>query len=623
MPNYIITNPDGKRFKVTAPEGASQEEVLSFAQNEWAKANPTAQNLTKTDPGQYDPSSPEFQKRFGPLSASNFENFRAGWGKSAVDLGRGVKQNSPVLFEPFGIPKAMYRKFQEDVLGKVDEEDLAARKAYDLVKKNDAPLMDTKAGLAGNISGSVANTLPTMFIPGVNTYSGAALLGAGTAGLQPVGTEDSRLRNMSIGAGGALAGKYVGGKIGNWATRSRPQGSAERQAAIAAADAEAAATTGEAAAQAGINGEMQLAAKGGGYSFGSVGDDASAGLTPMQKQVLERGKQLGFKATPGQASGSKALQQLEAKLESQPMTSGPFNVIKENNARMVSREAAAAIGETGDALDAPTLEKAFTRLSGVFDDAADDAARPIDPQQFLERFSQVQTELKGVSKGFSNNELVQQLVEHAENGQATGKQLQSLTSKLGKVAYREMTSPSGDRDLGQGLYQMKDYVDDLLESGMNGKRLAKFQLARKQYRNLMLLTSRVGILNPSTGNVNGRALASLLQQKDKAGFLRGQNTSGMYDAARFAQAFGPIVGDSGTATRTPINGATEFLMRVPYNIAAKAYTSPASVSVAAKAGTSSKIMEEYLRRFGGTAPYYAPYALPAAGAPLALPLGRE
>jgi hypothetical protein len=199
---------------VTAPDGASQDEIMSYAQ-EYVRQNYSKDALKVKDPGQYDPESPEFQKRFGPASGANttdFQNFRAGWGKSAVDLGRGVKQNSPTMFEPFGIPRAMYRKFQEVVNGKVDERDLAMRKEQDLVKQNDAPLMKTKAGLGGNISGAVANTLPTMFIPGVNTYSGAALLGAGTGALQPVGTEDSRLKNMAFGAGGALAGKYVGGK---------------------------------------------------------------------------------------------------------------------------------------------------------------------------------------------------------------------------------------------------------------------------------------------------------------------------------------------------------------------------------------------------------------------------
>ena len=32
MPRYEITAPDGRRFEVTAPEGASQADVLAYAQ---------------------------------------------------------------------------------------------------------------------------------------------------------------------------------------------------------------------------------------------------------------------------------------------------------------------------------------------------------------------------------------------------------------------------------------------------------------------------------------------------------------------------------------------------------------------------------------------------------------
>ena len=43
MPRYEITSPDGKRFEITAPEGASQDEVLKYAQQQFAapKAEPT------------------------------------------------------------------------------------------------------------------------------------------------------------------------------------------------------------------------------------------------------------------------------------------------------------------------------------------------------------------------------------------------------------------------------------------------------------------------------------------------------------------------------------------------------------------------------------------------------
>lgn len=562
--------------------------VLAQQLRKWHEGIPRQQRIKEiiqSNPSEYNPEANTFKAKFGP-TGSNIQNTLAGAGKSFYDIGRGIKQ----------------------LVGAKSREEVDADRALD------APLMDTKAGIAGNIGGSVVATSPTMFIPGVNTYTGAAALGGGLGAMQPVGTNDSRLANIALGAGGGVAGKYVGGKISDWASRSRaPVGSPERLAAISAAQSQG----GAAGATNSMSGSLNASLRGGGGGFGSVGDDASAALTASQRQIMERGKALGMKMTPGQASGSRALQQLEAKLESQPMTSGPFNATKANNARVLAREAAAAIGEASDTLDSGTLDKAFTRIGSVFDDAADDIDRAISPQDFLSKYSAVQDELRGISTGFESHPLVTDIVKLAQKGSANGKQLQSLTSKLGKAAYKQMTNPSGDRDLGLGLYQMKDYVDDLLESGMDKTRAATFSKARQQYRNLMLLTSRSSIVNPSTGDVNGNALATLLQMKDKAGFLRGKNQSGMYDAARFAQAFKPIVGDSGTATRSMVTNPLELALSLPFNLASRAYASAPSVSLAtgvsAAGRGASNAAGPLARRALGTAPYYAPFLLPGVG----------
>lgn len=108
---------------------------------------------------------------------SGLDKFRAGFGKAIVDLGRGVGQ----------------------LLGQVSQEDI------DYSRSLDRDLMQTGAGTAGNISGSVAATLPAAFVPGANTIAGGAAIGALQGALQPVGTDDSRLGNIAMGgAAGAL-----------------------------------------------------------------------------------------------------------------------------------------------------------------------------------------------------------------------------------------------------------------------------------------------------------------------------------------------------------------------------------------------------------------------------------
>jgi hypothetical protein len=348
--------------------------------------------------------------------------------------------------------------------------------------------------------------------------------------------------------------------------------------ANAAANANLNIGAGQAGAQAGVSGSLNASARGGGYNFGTVGDDAATGLSPGQSMA-----RAGFpqgRLTPGQATGNKLLQRLEAKLESQPMTAGPFDRIKDMNAREVNRAAARAIGETADNLNPEVLDRAVTRLGGVFDDVRDTTVRQIEPSDYVARMSSLQDEFEAIGPQLMNHPLVERLVKHAQSGQASGKDLGNLTSKLTREINRQMTSAQGDRELGRALVGVKEYVDDLVAQGLSGDRLRAYDAARSQYRNLMLLTSRVGTINPSTGNVNGGALANLLQQKDRAGYLFGRNNSDMYSAARFAQAFKPIVGDSGTATRMPLPSPTDFVLSLPFNLATRAYTSSPAVNAA-------------------------------------------
>ena len=324
------------------------------------------------------------------------------------------------------------------------------------------------------------------------------------------------------------------------------------------------------------------------------GFNSPGNLSPAEQQALTRGQAMGMKATPGVAAGSKPLQQLESKLESQPWTSGPAEAIKSNNADVLNRAWAKAIGENSDTVDSTTLARANDRLGEVFNSVRDARVRQIDPDEFTKRLSSVESEFEGLlphGTSITDHPLVKRLTTLAEEGNATGEQLGSLTSKLGKAASKEMTTPMGDRDLGQALFHVKDYVDDLVSKGLEPAEQASYDAARQQYRSLMQLTSRVGNLNPNTGNVNGVSLASYLQKADKRGFLYGGNDSDAYAATRFAQAFKPIVGNSGTATRSLSPGD---LLTAPVgiagNLASRAYYKGLLTPGAPSPDTISKVL---------------------------------
>lgn len=154
------------------------------------------------------------QQKYDPTDGmSGFDKFAAGVGKSIVDTGRGVGQ----------------------LLG------LVSREEVDEARKRDAALMDTGAGMAGNISGNLAQAL---FIPGGSTVKGAAMIGGAMGAVQPVGTDESRLQNTAIGAGlGGATSKgahMLGDALEARAAAKSVQQSqfAGRDAAIAAGKAE-------------------------------------------------------------------------------------------------------------------------------------------------------------------------------------------------------------------------------------------------------------------------------------------------------------------------------------------------------------------------------------------------
>jgi hypothetical protein len=401
-------------------------------------------------------------------------------------------------------------------------------------RKRDEPLMKTTAGTVGNVLGNVAMLAPTAMIPGANTITGAGAIGGVAGLLQPSTSTGETVGNALMGAAGGAGG------------------------------------------QAAINGITRVAGRAGNM------------LTQGQQQAAQGGQRLGMRLTPGKASGSTTLQKMEAALESNPMTAGGFDAIKGGNWTAVNRAAAQSIGETADELSTPILARAEHRIGQVFDQVADPTPVRLDPVTVGGRLRAIAQDSEGMMMGNANlgqNGLWTRLDNFVNSaGGATREQLRQLSSNMGKAARANMTTQNGDRALGEALFAGQEVVEDAIQGTLNQAEQQAYAQARQQYRNLMLLTAKTNVVNPSSGNVSGRALANTLMQKDRGGFTMGRNATDMYDAARFTQAFPSIVGDSGTATRSM--GAADYLTGLPGNLLTRMYLS-APVAAAANAGAGA------------------------------------
>ena len=437
----------------------------------------------------------------------------------------------------------------------------------------------------GNIAGTLIPSTAAVRVLGATTapVRAGAITGAVGGALQPVATtpgtttpEFFAQKVEQTGAGtafGAGAG-YLGGKLSDILFGAKPPAMPMPG------------QPGVGGAQVNVTTTPTATVTGGGMTPGVVGPDVSAGLTAAQQSILGRGKEMGFRTTPGQETGSRSLQQMEARMESSPFTSGPFNAIKDANQKILNRSTAQAIGVNSDELSNPVLAQAQRQISNVYKQVASPEVKKLDGNTIQTGIELVDNAFEGLTtQPLKSNIFVKQLQDLAAKGEASGNQLQTLSSKIGKRAKNEMTTAMGDRELGSALFQIKEMVDDALAQGLSKEQQAAFQLARTNYRNLMTIRSNQGVVNPSTGNVSGLNLASALTRKDPQGFVFGSNQTPMYEAARFAQAFKPIVGDSGTATRSMEVSPLSMMLAAPTNIAARAYTAQPTANLAARMQT--------------------------------------
>jgi len=202
MATYRLTGPDGSTYQVTAPDAASQDEVLRTFH-----ANLGANGQAKTGPATYDPTE----------GMSTLEKFNAGMGKSFHDIGMGIGQK----------------------LGLVSSADVAEE------RRLSAPLMKTGAGMAGNLGGNVVMMAPAALIPGAASIPGAAAIGGAAGFLQPAVSGKEALINTGVGAlGGAVGQKVANMAAGSVATQQAENALKTAQGAQKAAAAEAASKAG-------------------------------------------------------------------------------------------------------------------------------------------------------------------------------------------------------------------------------------------------------------------------------------------------------------------------------------------------------------------------------------------
>lgn len=303
----------------------------------------TIQNI----PDDVPPDAPQLKKRVAEIRAgvsrsaqaeapldptegmSTGDKFLAGVGKGMTDVGRGVGQ----------------------MVGLVSRQDVAES------RKRDKALMDTGAGMAGNITGSLAAMLPTAFIPGAATLPGAAAIGAGTGLAAPSESTEETLKNTVLGGVLAPAAVVAGRAIGAGARGAQSlmePFTKKGQEQIAARTLQRFATD-PAKAASNLANARQLV-PGSAPTMAQAADDP--GLAQLERTLRNNPE-----------TGGKIAEQLQAqraaRLSAVQGVAGDdayYNAIKEGRAVFAKEDYAKAIAE---GFDPKALEKAAPKLKAI------------------------------------------------------------------------------------------------------------------------------------------------------------------------------------------------------------------------------------------------------------------
>jgi hypothetical protein len=461
MAKFHVTSPSGEKFEITAPDDATDDQVLAYAKSQFdqpKQAKPNTRAMIDNDPISQ--------------GARNFTNDMTGTQKFLAGAGKGL--TDAVL----GVGQFM---------GMVPQSDI------DEVRKTDAPLLKTGAGTAGNLVGGVAAAAPTILIPGVNTLTGAALVGAGTGLLQPVATGESRTLNTALGAGAGLVGQGVGNAVGR---AIRPVDNVLNQE------------------------EARLAA-----------------------QAIREGIPL----TAAQKTGSKPLKVMDAAMENMPFTASKQAAVNQGQEQAFNRAVLSRAGikddlATPDVLGTrkKALGKEFETIAGrnaidfnqgVLGDLAttvQNANRRLTPDQF---------------KGISNtvDDILSQL---DASGKLLGTNYQGWRSELGRLS-------KGNDSQAHYYAEIKKSLDKAFNSQISGADSQGWKQASREYGSLKTILDAMG--GPGTGpNIGNIAPAQLsgavARQVSKEGKALGRGE--LTDLSKIGQAFvKPQVPNSGTAQR--------------------------------------------------------------------------
>lgn len=471
MAKYRITGPDGGTYEVTAPDGASEADVLAFAQKNYqGGAAPASKSGGLVQAGK--DALGGLVRGAGSIGATIVD--------AARSLGDSVSEATPANMRP---------------------EVTAGLK--------DAPRGDAlRTGMDDSLRTLGANPDSLPFQAGKLTSEVAGTAGAGNLLARPV----QMLANTRLGAGiepiieGVAKGLQTGGfRVGPLAGTS-----AAIPVRVATGTATGAATVGlanpkDAGMGALVGGVLPGAVHAGGKAGAAIRNSMVPKVAPEVRQLAQRAEELGIKIPADRLVDSRPVNALAAGLNYVPFSGRAAT--EDAMTSQLNRALSKTFGQDSSNVTG-ALRKADDVLGSQFDDFLRKNTVRVDAQlmdDLAQASNQAAKELGADGAGIIAKQ-VDEIIAKAETGAIDGQAAYNIKRTLDRIGKRN--SPEAWYAL-----DLKSKLMDALNRSVGEQQAASFKALRQQYGNMIELQKLA--TNGVEGEVSVARLANVKNIRNK------------------------------------------------------------------------------------------------------------
>lgn len=272
---------------------------------------------------------------------------------------------------------------------------------------------------------------------------------------------------------------------------------------------------------------------------------------PALTEAAQTLKAAGVPTTAGQRTGTRALKYAESELGG-GTTAGKI----EEQERAFTKAALSHIGETSDTASPQVMNRAYNRIGGEFNalGARTSIDTSLPTSTFMTDISQSLSDYLNTSSapiaGIRN--MARAMTTRAATGTIPGNVYKSWRSQLARYR-RGTTDPEAKKAYGEYIDALDFAMEQNIIKKGNPKDVARWQNARRQYRNYITLERAAGAAGPKAAQgiiTPAQLRQAAVSTQGRRAYVQGQGD--FSELARAGQAVMTPMPQSGTAISTAV-----------------------------------------------------------------------